>query len=49
MAPQLYETFNLQDLASVFMELLEDGWTTVFDYVEIGTGIASQRVIEGIL
>ena len=33
MAPQLYGTSDLEDLASVVvMELLEGGWTTLFDY-----------------
>ena len=33
MAPQLYGTSDLQDLASVVvMELLKDGWTTLFHY-----------------
>ena len=35
MAPQLYGTSELQDLASVVvMELLKDGWTTHFHYRE---------------
>ena len=33
MAPQFYETSKLHDLARiVVMELLEDGWMTLFDY-----------------
>jgi hypothetical protein len=35
MAPQLYGTSDLRGLASVVvMELLKDGWTTLFDYRE---------------
>jgi hypothetical protein len=35
MAPQLYGTSNLEDLGSVVvMELLKDGWMTLFDYRE---------------
>ena len=35
MAPQLFGTCDVQDIASVVvMELLEDGWMTLFDYRE---------------
>ncbi|PVF94210.1 hypothetical protein CPB86DRAFT_669483, partial [Serendipita vermifera] len=35
MAPQLYGTSDVQDITRVVvMELLEDGWMTLFDYPE---------------